>query len=44
MPQEVLRIETLSDGRIIIYVEDTAKVIVLQKPVPLPPHMEGYHE
>lgn len=41
---EVLRIETLSDGRIIIYVEDPTKVIVLQKPIPLPLSMKGYHE
>lgn len=40
----VLRIETLSDGRIVIYVEDPTKVIVLQKPMPLPPTMKGYHE
>jgi len=40
----VLRIETLSDGRIVIYVEDPSKVIVLQKTIPLPPKLEGYHE
>lgn len=42
--EPVLKIETLSDGRIVIYVEDPTKVIVLQKPIPLPPHLEGYHE
>lgn len=40
----LLNIETLSDGRVVIYVDDPTRCIVLQKTVPLKPKEYGFHE
>lgn len=40
----LLNIETLSDGRVVIYVDDPTRCIVLQKTVPLKPVEDGFHE
>lgn len=40
----LLNIETLSDGRVVIYVDDPTRCIVLQKTIPLNAKEKGWHE
>lgn len=40
----LLNIETLSDGRVVIYVDDPTRCIVLQKKIPLNAKETGWHE
>lgn len=40
----LVNIETISDGRVVIYVDDPTRCIVLQKTIPLTPKEEGFHE
>ena len=39
-----LNIETLPDGRVVIYVDDPTRCIVLQKTIPLNAKEKGWHE